>query len=61
MRQEQYLKTIKPIILLDNDKFGLQQGLAYRDKYRIATLQTNEKDAWDTFSKGQKIKILDIV
>lgn len=59
--QEEYLKTIKPIILLDNDKFGLQQGLAYRDKYRIATLQTNEKDAWDTFSKGQKIKILDIV
>ena len=58
--QEEYLKIIKPIILLDNDKFGLQQGLAYRDKYRIATLQTTEKDAWDTFSKGKEIKILEI-
>ena len=58
--QEEYLKTIKPIILLDNDRFGLQQGLAYRNKYRIATLQTTEKDAWDTFSKGKEIKILEI-
>ena len=59
--KHEYLKTIKPIILLDNDRFGLQQGLSYKQKYRIATLQTTEKDAWDTFSKGQKIKILDIV
>lgn len=59
--QQQYLNTIKPILLLDNDKFGIQQALEYKKRgYRIAILQTEEKDAWDTFYKTKQIKILEI-
>lgn len=59
--QEEYINTLKqPILLLDNDSFGLQQLLSYKEKYRIATLKTTEKDAWDTYNKGKKIEIMEI-
>ena len=61
-KQEEYIKTLKdPIILLDNDSFGLKKTMQYKDKYRVATLiGTEEKDAWDTYSKGISIKIAEI-
>ena len=60
-KQKQYIDTLDPIILLDNDSFGLKKTMQYKDKYRIATLiGTEEKDAWDTYSKGIPIKIAEI-
>lgn len=60
--QREYLDTLsEPILLLDNDKFGLKQAMRYYSKYRVATLiGTEEKDAWDTFEKGIPIEIVDI-
>ena len=57
--QKEYIATLKdPILLFDNDKFGLQQAINHIKQYKVATLiQTPEKDAWDTFSKGIPIKI----
>ena len=54
------LRSHKGTCLLDNDSFGLQQLLSYKEKYRIATLKTTEKDAWDTYNKGKKIQIMEI-
>jgi hypothetical protein len=53
--QEEYINTLKePILLLDNDEFGLKKTLEYKSKYRIATLMgTKEKDAWDAYCKGE--------
>ena len=60
-KQAEYLKQLKPILLFDNDSFGLKKLMQYKDKYRIATLiGTKEKDAWDSYSKGEKIKICEI-
>lgn len=61
-KQKQYINTLaEPILLLDNDKFGLQQTLNYSKDYKVATLiHTLEKDAWDTYSKGIPIKIVEI-
>lgn len=61
-KQIEYINTLKdPILLFDNDKFGLSQAVHYRKQYRVATLiQTNEKDAWDTYSKNIPIKIAEI-
>ena len=54
-QQEEYIKTLKePILLLDNDNFGLQKTMQYKDKYKIATLVgTKEKDSWDAYCKGE--------
>lgn len=58
--QEEYIKTLKdPILLLDNDSYGLKKSLQYKDKYRIATLKSKYKDAYETFLH-QDIKIIEI-
>jgi len=60
--QKQYIDTLRePILLLDNDSFGLKKTLQYKDQYRIATLcQTPYKDAWDTYINNIPIKIMEI-
>lgn len=59
--QKQFIDTLyEPILLFDNDYYGLKQALAYRSKYRIATLQTIFKDAYETYINGEEIKILEI-
>ena len=57
--QEKFIDTLKdPVLLLDNDKFGLKQTINFSKKYKIATLiQTPEKDAWDSYNNGIEIKI----
>ena len=60
-RQKRYIDTLNPIILLDNDKFGLKKSLQYGDFYKIALLTgTNQKDAYDAFIRGDKIEICQI-
>lgn len=61
-QQKEYINTLKdPILLLDNDRFGLQKTLQYKDTYKIATLvNTKHKDAWDVYSNGDKIQICQI-
>ena len=61
-QQEEYIDGLNaPILLLDNDSFGLKKTLQYKNKYRIATLvQTFEKDAYDTWIKYGKINIKEI-
>lgn len=60
--QESYIQTLSnPILLLDNDDFGLNKTLQYKDKYRIATLiGSKEKDAYDSWIKNGKIDIREI-
>lgn len=62
-QQEEYIDGLNaPILLLDNDSFGLKKTLQYKNKYRIATLvQTLEKDAYDTWIKYGKINIKEII
>ena len=54
-KQEEYISTLKePILLFDNDNFGLHKALEYKDRYKIATLVgTKEKDSWDAYCKGE--------
>lgn len=60
--QEDYINSLSnPILLLDNDDFGLKKSLQYKDKYRIAMLtNTEEKDAYDAWIKYGKINIREI-
>lgn len=60
--QEEYINTLtNPILLLDNDNFGLKKSLQYKDKYRISTLvNTTEKDAYDTWIKYNNLEIMEI-
>lgn len=59
-QQEEYINTLKePILLLDNDSYGLKKLMSYKDKYRIATLKTTYKDAYETWLH-EPIKIIDI-
>lgn len=61
-KQKEYLDTLKnPILLLDNDKFGLQQTLGFTKEFRVATLVgTKEKDAYDAWIKDNEINIIEI-
>ena len=61
-KQKEYLDRLKqPILLLDNDKFGLQQTLGFAKEFRIATLVgTKEKDAYDAWITDGKLNILEI-
>lgn len=60
--QQRYIDGLNDVILLlDNDNFGLQKTIQYKDKYRIATLtNTEEKDAYDTWLRYNKINIAEI-
>ena len=60
--QEEYLDTLNDVmLLLDNDNFGLQKTIQYKDKYKVATLVgSKEKDAYDTWIKNGKIDIREI-
>lgn len=60
-KQKQYIDTLDPIILLDNDKFGIQKSLQYSEFYKTAILTgTEHKDAYDAFINGDEIKICQI-
>lgn len=61
--QERYINQLKsPILLLDNDNFGLKKSIQYKDKYRIATLiNSKQKDAYDAWIKEGKINISEII
>ena len=61
--QEKYINQLKsPILLLDNDNFGLKKSIQYKDKYRVATLvNSKQKDAYDAWTKEGKINISEII
>ena len=60
-KQKEFINTLKtPILLLDNDSFGLKKSLEYNKQYgySIATLiQTDQKDAWDAWQQDKYIDI----
>lgn len=60
-KQKEFINTLKtPILLLDNDSFGLKKSLEYNKQYGygIATLiGTNQKDAWDAWRQDKYIDI----
>lgn len=58
---EEILKDLNPTLLLDNDKFGLQQSLNYLEKgYKVSTLKSKYKDAYDTWINTGKIEIIEV-
>lgn len=58
--QQKFIHTLKePIIMLDNDSYGLKKTLKYKDKYKIAMLKTKYKDAYESY-QHEKIQIIHI-
>ena len=59
--QKEFIDTLQhPIILFDNDKFGLQQALTYKNeyKYNVSILTGSEqKDAWDIFINKEQLAV----
>lgn len=60
--QKGFIDTLcEPILLLDNDNYGLKKALQYKKDYRIATLvKTTYKDAYDTWINKQPLNIIEI-
>ena len=60
--QKEFISKLKnPIILLDSDSFGLKQTVNLQNQYRVAIMTgETKKDAWETFSAGLPIKIVEV-
>lgn len=60
--QKEFIDTLyEPILLLDNDNYGLKKTLQYNKYYKVATLiKSNYKDAYDTWINNQPINIVQI-
>ena len=39
---------------------GLDEILSYKDKYKIALMTNDEKDAWEAYVKGVPIDFVEI-